>query len=129
MLFSVRPPAGATVRGGAFLCLSPVGISPADVVLSRDRESSDAELTVDSDTCILFLQALPNLDLSPSVPGMLRLPVLCNVFFPNLLSHLCVGEENAHSFFLQQLKLKLRVEEFAITSYPGKGLSQKGHFF
>lgn len=49
MLFSVRPPAGATVRGGAFLCLSLVGISPADVVLSRDRESSDAELTVDSD--------------------------------------------------------------------------------
>lgn len=59
---------------------------------------------------------------------MLRLPGLCNVFLPTLLSHLCVGEENAHSFFLQQLKLKLRVEEFAMTSYTGKGLSQKGHF-
>ena len=68
MLSSVRTRAGATVRGGAFVCLSPVGISPADVVLSRDRDSSDAELTVESDRLYLVFAVFAQFRPEPFCP-------------------------------------------------------------
>lgn len=45
---------------------------------------------------ILFLYALPNLDLSPSVSEMLHLSVLCSVFFPPS-SHVLVGVGSMHT--------------------------------
>lgn len=79
-----------------------MGISAAcaDAILTTEKAATQSRLWAQT-ACASFLQALPKVDLSPSDPEMLSLSVLCNVFFPTLLSDPCGAEENVHSFSSQ----------------------------
>lgn len=86
MSFMSHPPAGLIALLGLHMTILCQSLLPVVMYVALTREKAgDVELTVGPGCLHGFLDALPNLDLSPSVPEMLLFSGLGSAFFIHCL--------------------------------------------